>query len=118
MMTVSLKDAEFFAFHGYYAEEQVLGGRYLIDLDVSFEPAHADIGDELDRTVNYERLYNLCCHEMKTPRKLIETVAQSIMDTLKHDYPFAAAITLSIKKMYPPFKGNVHYAAVTLTHTA
>ena len=33
-MTVSIKNAEFFAYHGYYAEERSAGNTFLIDCEV------------------------------------------------------------------------------------
>jgi 7,8-dihydroneopterin aldolase/epimerase/oxygenase len=116
MITVSLKSAEFFAYHGYYPEEQLLGTTFIVDIDVSFEPL-ADAGsDDLSGTVNYEQLYNICCDEMKTPRKLIETVASNIMEKVKAQYSFVDEIVLVIMKKNPPFKGIVGHSAITLRY--
>ncbi|RYY37660.1 MAG: dihydroneopterin aldolase [Sphingobacteriaceae bacterium] len=116
MMTVSLKGAEFFAYHGYYPEEQLIGTAFIVDIDVTFEPS-ADVGnDDISGTVNYEQLYNICCHEMKTPRKLIETVASDIIEKVKAKYDFAEEIILVVKKRYPPFKGIVDHSAITIRY--
>lgn len=116
MMTVSLKGAEFFAYHGYYPEEQLTGTMFIVDIDVSFKPS-ADVGsDDISKTVNYEHLYNICCHEMKTPRKLIETLGNDIIKKVKAQYDFAEEIILVIKKKYPPFKGIVNHSAITLRY--
>lgn len=116
MMTVSLKGAEFFAYHGYYPEEQLLGTTFIVDIDVSFEPSGNAGSDDISKTVNYEQLYNICCHEMKTPRKLIETVANDMIEQVKAQYNFAEEIILVVKKKYPPFKGIVDHSAVTLRY--
>ncbi|MDP9047534.1 MAG: dihydroneopterin aldolase, partial [Bacteroidota bacterium] len=34
--TISLHGAEFFAYHGFYPEEQVLGNRFLVDIEVEY----------------------------------------------------------------------------------
>lgn len=116
MITVSLKGAEFFAYHGYYPEEQLLGTKFIVDIDVSFQSAGDAGSDDLSNTVNYEHLYNICCHEMKTPRKLIETVGNDIIEKVKAKYDFAEEIILVVKKKYPPFKGIIDHSAITLRY--
>jgi dihydroneopterin aldolase len=114
MVEINLNGAEFFAFHGYYPEEQLLGCRFLVDLSVSFEPTADLAEDDLLNTVNYEQLYNIACEEMKITRKLIETVAQAIADTIKQKFPFVKNTRVSIKKINPPLKGKVGYSSVVV----
>lgn len=116
MVEINLNDAEFFAHHGYYAEERVLGNRFIIDISVKFSP-QGNLGeDEIDNTVNYEQLYNIAFDEMKVPRKLIETVAQAICDKIKREFPFVSAIRVCLKKMDPPLKGKVGHSSVIISH--
>jgi dihydroneopterin aldolase len=114
MVEINLNDAEFFAYHGYYPEEQLLGSRFLVDIFVSFEPAADLAKDELLNTVNYEQLYNIACEEMKITRKLIETVAQAILDIIKQKFPFVKNARVSIKKINPPLKGKVGSSSVVI----
>jgi dihydroneopterin aldolase len=116
MINVLLQGAEFFAYHGYYPEEQLLGCKFVIDLSVGFIPPGNLADDKLSGTVNYEQLYNICCHEMKEPRKLIETVAQAIADKIKIDYPFISELQLTLKKLHPPMKGNIAYTGVSINY--
>jgi dihydroneopterin aldolase len=114
MVEINLTNAEFFAYHGYYPEEQLLGGRFLVDIAVSFVPQNILSDDELANTVNYEQLYVIACEEMKHTRKLIETVAQAIFDEIKTRFPFLKHIKVSVKKMAPPLKGKVDHSGVTI----
>src|ERR1700761_3843095 len=107
MVEINLNDAEFFAHHGYYAEEQLLGSRFMVDIAVKFEAQGNLDEDEIANTVNYEQLYNIACDEMKITRKLIETVAQSICNKIKEQFPFVSSIRVCLKKMDPPLKGKV-----------
>lgn len=115
MVEINLNDAEFFAFHGYYPEEQLLGCRFLVSISVSFTPSDKLHEDELKNTVNYEQLYNIACEEMKVTRKLIETVATGIFDTIKQQFPFINSAKVTIKKMNPPLKGKVGHSSVVIT---
>jgi len=114
MVEINLQDAEFFAFHGFYSEEQLIGSRFLIDISVSFKPTGNLDDDEIDNTVNYEQLYNIACDEMKNTSKLIETVGQSIADEIKQTFPFVNKIRVAIKKMDPPLKGKVGHSSVVI----
>jgi len=114
MVEINLNDAEFFAYHGFYPEEQLLGSRFLVDISVSFMPAGDLKKDEIANTVNYEQLYNIAGDEMKHTRKLIETVGQSILESIKHHFPFVKSIRVCIKKMDPPLKGKVGHSNVVI----
>jgi dihydroneopterin aldolase len=114
-MIVALHGAEFFAYHGFYPEEQKLGTCFIVDIEVEFKSDNLN-QDDLANTVDYEKLYNIICEIMKVPKKLIETVAQTIIDEVKQQYNFVDAITVTLKKNNPPMGGKVAYSAVTLNY--
>ncbi|RYE02781.1 MAG: dihydroneopterin aldolase [Sphingobacteriaceae bacterium] len=113
MLKVALHDVKFYAYHGFYPEEQVLGGKYLVDVEVIFNPKKVD--DELSNTVNYEVLFSILSTEMQQPRKLLETLVQEMIDQLKNKFPFLEKITISLKKLNPPLPGEVGYSLVEIT---
>jgi 7,8-dihydroneopterin aldolase/epimerase/oxygenase len=115
MITVALHGAEFFAYHGFYPEEQVLGNKFIIDIEVTFPPKGNFKEDNIQNTVDYEKLHKIAAAKMKQTKKLIETVAQSIADKIKEKYPFAESIKVSIKKCNPPMNGRVAYSSIVIT---
>ena len=115
MVTIALHGAEFFAYHGFYSEEQLIGAKFIIDIEVDFEPLDDIKVDKLANTVDYEQLYNIACLEMKKTRKLIETVAQAIADKIKARFPFIKTTRVSIKKMNPPMGGKIDYSSILIT---
>ena len=115
-MIVALHGAEFFAFHGFYPEEQKLGSCFIVDIDIEFTPSGDVKDDELSNTVNYEQLYDIACEEMKIPRKLIETVAQAIIDEVNKQYTFVDKIELTIKKLNPLVGAKTKYSSVTISY--
>ncbi|GAB2982270.1 dihydroneopterin aldolase [Mucilaginibacter puniceus] len=117
MIKIALHGAEFFAYHGFYPEEQKLGTCFLVDMEVSFTPA-ADLSDDnLENTVDYEQLHAIAADEMKQTKKLIDTVAQSILNKIKTKYPFAEKIEVSIKKLNPPLGCKVADSNVVITYS-
>jgi dihydroneopterin aldolase len=116
MITVGLHGAEFFARHGFYPEEQLLGCRFLVDVSVEFAPADELKKDNLANTVDYEKLYQLVYHQMQHPRKLIETLGHAIIEDIKKEYPDIDNAEVKIRKLNPPMHGVVDHTSVTITY--
>ena len=115
MITVALHGAEFFAHHGLYPEEQILGSKFIVDVEVTFPTKGNFKEDNIGNTVDYEKLHEIVAAKMKQTKKLIETVAQNILDDTKKRFPAAKTVRLSIKKLNPPLKGKVAYSCITLS---
>lgn len=113
MLKVALHEVKFFAYHGFYPEEQILGNHFLVDAEVTFYPNKVD--DELANTVNYERLHSILIKEMQQPRKLMETLVQEMCDQIQLKFPFVETIRVSVKKLNPPLPGEVKYSFVEIT---
>lgn len=114
--TVALKEVRCYAFHGYYPEEQLTGGVFLVDAEVTFEAN--DDTENLDKTVNYEVLNAIILQEMSNTQKLLETVVKRIIDSITSKYPFIATAKVGIKKMNPPMEGEIGYSFVQLGFVA
>ena len=110
---VALRDLRFYAFHGYYAEEQILGNEFIVEIETVFTP-HADT-EVLDGTVDYEEVYRMAREEMEHPRKLLETPAKAILNRIRRQYPFVQEVRVQIIKVHPPFGGDRAAASVTLS---
>ncbi|GAA4102327.1 dihydroneopterin aldolase [Mucilaginibacter panaciglaebae] len=115
-MIVALHGVEFFAYHGFYPEEQKLGSRFVVDIEVEFIPANDIAEDDLNNTVNYEQLYEIACEEMKLTKKLIETVAQGIINNIVKQYDFVDVVKLTINKLNPLIGAKTKSSSVTLTY--
>ena len=116
MITVGLHGAEFFARHGFYPEEQLLGCKFSVDISVEFVPADELKKDSLANTVNYEQLYHLVYQQMQHPRKLIETLGHAIIEDIKKEYPYIEKAEVKIKKLNPPMRGTIDHTSVTITY--
>ena len=54
MLTIALEGLQFYAYHGLYPEEQIIGNHFILDIRVSI-PEPEDPGS-LNESVNYEVL--------------------------------------------------------------
>ena len=116
MIKVALEGVEVFAYHGFYPEEQVLGGRFFVDIAVNFNTTSPLKDDKISNTVNYEVLHRIIKEEMAHPRKLIETVVQAILDKVLAKFPFINDAEVTLKKMHPALSGPVKNSAVTISY--
>ncbi len=111
--TISLHGAEFFAYHGFYPEEQVLGNKFVVDIEVDYNFGSKD-EDNIADTVDYGRLYAIADKQMKQTRQLIETVANGIANDIKTQFPLTDKIMVSVKKLNPALGGKVDYSRVVV----
>lgn len=114
MAIISLEGIKMFARHGFYDEETILGNEFVIDLSVDTQIMMAARIDDLFRTVNYETLFYLCKVEMKEPARLLETVAQRIVDRIEEHFENVNGVSLKLSKLHPPLDGQVHKASVEI----
>lgn len=114
MTTVSLHGLQFYAFHGFFAEEQKCGNKFVIDIDVSYPFEKAAQTDELDQTIDYTVIFSIIEKEMKTPQKLLETVAHNVISSLYSQYPSILEVDFRIKKTNPPFGGICSYSQIRI----
>lgn len=114
MGKVSLEGMEFYARHGYYEEERVIGNKYSVDvtLDVDFSEAAAD--DKLEGTVNYEKVYEIVQNVMSIDANLLEHLAGKMIKALKENFSQINQVQVRISKYNPPIKGLCHKATVEL----
>ena len=112
---ITLEGMEFFAHHGYYKEEQVIGNKFAVDISVSTDIAGAAEHDEIRETVNYEAMYRIIRKEMNQPTKLLEHIGKRIMDAIFREFPAIYDVEVSISKYNPPVGGICQKATVTLS---
>lgn len=112
MALIALEGMHFYAFHGFYEEEQVTGNHYYVDVYINANIAGAAASDDLFSTVNYETVYLICQAEMRKPTKLLETLAQVIAQRLRGHFDRAGGVRVRVRKMSPPLGGAVDSAFV------
>lgn len=116
MATIALEGMHFYANHGFYEEERLIGNHFVLDVYLSAAVFRATMTDDLFATVNYETVHFLCQTEMKKPTKLLETVVQRIMDRLQEHFEGKiSGIKIRLTKLNPPLKGLVDKAYVEIS---
>ncbi|MTH55227.1 dihydroneopterin aldolase [Bacillus mangrovi] len=116
MDKIYLSGMQFYGYHGVFAEENKLGQRFRADLTVERDLRKAGETDQLEHTVNYGELYKICREVIEgEPKKLIESLAETIAADILKGFPEVHSVTVKLIKPDPPIPGHYEYAAVEIT---
>jgi dihydroneopterin aldolase len=109
---------EFYGYHGVFSEETKLGQRFRVDLTVSLDLKKAGETDELEYSVNYAELYNVCKGIVEgKPFKLVEAVAEKIAAEILESFPMVEETKIKVIKPDPPIPGHYQSVAVEITRS-
>ena len=114
MGKVSLEGMEFYARHGYYEEERVIGNKYSVDVTLHVDFSEAAFEDKLEGTVNYEKVYEIVQNVMSINANLLEHLAGKMIKSLKQNFPQIKLAHVRISKYNPPIMGLCQRATVEL----
>ncbi|NHE57775.1 dihydroneopterin aldolase [Cyclobacterium plantarum] len=116
MGKVSLEGIEFHAYHGVFSEEKKLGNRFTVDLHVYTDFQQAMLHDDLKKTVDYFKLYQIAKAHMQVPVKLLEHLAHLMIQDILNVYPEIRKVRVIIKKHNPAIGGVVNYSVVEVNY--
>tara|TARA_B100001123_G_scaffold185168_1_gene211993 strand:+ start:201 stop:569 length:369 start_codon:yes stop_codon:yes gene_type:complete len=117
MGTIRLKNMQFYGFHGVDKSEKHLGGRFEVDVEMKLSLKKSCNSDELDDTVNYEKIYktvDTCVNKDKF--YLIEALASSIAKDILINFPINS-ILVRVRKPHAPVKGVLDTIEVELNRS-
>lgn len=115
MGLIEIEGMQFYAFHGHFDTERVVGNKFRVDLSFETDCSKAAISDDLNDTVNYQEVYELVKREMQEPSRLLENVAQRILDCLFKTFPGIKNAKIKISKLNPPMGGEIEKVSITLS---
>ena len=115
MGVIRIEDMEFYAFHGHYREEQIVGNHFLVDVTIETDTDRAGKSDELRDTLNYQTAYLLVKKEMETTSNLLEHIATRILDALYQELTGIKKATVKVSKLNPVMGGRIGRVSVELT---
>ena len=114
MSTISIEQMEFYAYHGCFKEEQIIGTRFLVNISLETDTSSAEKSDDLGDTVNYQEVYLLVKKEMEIKSKLLEHVGRRILKAVMDRFPEIESAKIKISKMNPPLGGKMNSVSLSL----
>lgn len=105
---IKLHNAVFYAYHGALSDEQNLGGKFEIDVELHCDLSKAKQSDNLHETVNYEKVYALM-KKIVTGKKyyLIEALAHSIGRGILTSFSQVQKTVVRVRKPGAPVHGVI-----------
>jgi dihydroneopterin aldolase len=115
---IRLHNAVFYAYHGVLTDEQNLGGKFEVDVDLHCDLAQGAKSDSLHDTVNYERVYD-CIRTLVLDKNhfLLESLASSIGKGILKNFSKVNSVTIRVRKPGAPVRGVIDYVEVELTES-
>ena len=114
MGVIEIEGMEFYAWHGHFAEEQLVGNRFIVDLSIITDCSKAAKSDNLTDALNYLAVCQIIKEEMQIKSHLLEHVAGRILDRLYNEFDTMENAKLKISKLNPPMGGQIEKVSVTL----
>tara|TARA_B110001454_G_C12344336_1_gene277425 strand:- start:126 stop:482 length:357 start_codon:yes stop_codon:yes gene_type:complete len=115
MGTIQVNNIKLYAFHGCLDEEAKIGSEYKVDVEVKADLKKSSKTDALIDTVDYVHLNLIVKEEMAIRSKLLEEVAQRILDRTFKEISMVKKAKVSVAKINPPIGGNVEEVVIILT---
>lgn len=116
MGKIVIEEMEFYAFHGHYQEEQIVGNRFLVDLEMDTDLTVPAASDNLNNAVNYQQAYQIIKNEMRrTKSNLLENIGKRILDALYAEMNGIKEATIRIRKLNPPMGGPIKSVGIKMS---
>jgi dihydroneopterin aldolase len=109
-----LENMEFYAFHGHYAEENIIGGRFRVDVTLDADTVKVEKSDDLSDALDYTLIYEVVKKEMEQVSHLVEHLAGRIAEAIKREFR-VNKVTVTVSKLNPPVKGKMDRFAITIS---
>lgn len=114
MGLIELENMEFYAFHGHYNEERIVGNKFLVNVTIETDLEKPAKSDNLDDALNYQKVYQLIREEMGKKSHLLENIASRILDSLYMNFNSIKSAKVKISKLNPPMGGKMDSVSITM----
>lgn len=115
MSMIAIEGMEIYAYHGCFEEEKIIGTGFLVDLWLTTDTSEAEKTDNLKKTVNYLKVYQVVVNEMKVSSNLLEHISRRILIAVQREFPQVDWVKVKIQKLNPPLGGKMKSVSVTLS---
>jgi dihydroneopterin aldolase len=114
MGLVSLKGVEIYGKIGVYADEQSIGRKFIVDVEITTSLKEASRTDDISKALNYEGILSAIHTQMGKNFNLMETAARQIAEELLGRYGEDKIKSMKIKifKIKPFLAGYVDASKV------
>ena len=116
--TLSVRQLAIYAHHGVFAEEKLLGQRFLLDIQLRVQAPEALISDDIVRSVSYahviEEAKNFFTEQVYN---MIETAADRLATHLLQRFSKATSVSVTVHKPSAPIAAQFDSISATVEKT-
>lgn len=118
MDKILLNGMAFYGFHGVMPQENALGQKFFVDMELGLDLRPAGISDDLGKSVSYASVYNLVKVIMEgSSFKLIEALGEKITSVVFDSFSSVFYIKVRIRKPEAPVPGIFDFFGIELERT-
>ena len=115
MAKIKIEGMQFYAYHGCFQEERLVGAHFVVDCSLKIDAELAAKTDDLGKTIDYQQVYQVIAKEMEQTSSLLENVAYRILGSLHANFPMLKRTNVSVKKINPSLGGKVGSVSVEMS---
>lgn len=115
LSVIRLHNAVFYAYHGVLSDEQSLGGKFQVDVELHCDLSRGANSDHLKDTVNYERVYD-CIRGIVVGQRffLLERLGTQIGKGILKQFSKVEQVVVRVRKPGAAVKGVIDHVEVEI----
>lgn len=106
MAKVGIQEIKLYGYHGFFEEENLIGGWFVYDVEVEYDLDLKNLDDSLKKVIDYAEIFEIVKKVNAKPRKLIETLAFDIKQKITKKFGQIDS-KIRVTKLNPPLGGDV-----------
>ena len=111
---IELEEMEFYAYHGCFKEEQVVGNRFTVNVWIGTDVLNPSQTDSIHDALNYVTVYEIVKDEINQKSHLLEHLTGRILDAIYHRFPEVDSVKVKVAKVNPPMGGQMKAVSITM----
>ncbi len=111
---IELEEMEFYAYHGCFKEEQVVGNKFIVNIAIQVDVEKPAKTDNIKDALNYVSVYEITKKEIMINSHLVENVTERIVKTIHQKFDYIDWVRVKVSKMNPPMGGQMKAVSITM----
>lgn len=115
LSVIRIQNAVFYAYHGVLSDEQNLGGKFQVDVELHCDLSAGAKSDSLKETVDYERVYE-CVRGVVVGHKflLLERLGTEIAKGILRQFSKVMRVVVRVRKPGAAVRGVIDHVEVEI----
>jgi len=114
---ILIEKLDIYAYHGFFAEEERLGQRFVLDLVLETDLRASALSDALTDTVDYGAVVGVVTEAFTAKRfNLLEAAARAVALAVLDGFPPVTRVEVTLRKPAPPIHATLASVGIKLDY--